>query len=519
MNGAVSMIQTLVNGGVDVCFTNPGTSEMHFVAAVDAVDGMRTILCLFEGVCTGAADGYARMTGKPATTLLHLGPGLGNAYANAHNARKAHTPLINIVGEHATWHLEHNAPLTADIEATAAPISDWVRTIQTSTDVPADTAAAIQAAMQPPGQIATLILPGDCAWNESIDPQPAPTLPQPAPFDPAAVERAAEILLAAQKAGEPAVLFLEDAAMSEQGTLLASRIANATGARPMSRTANARVARGAGRPKIEAQPYPVAQALASLDGTKHMIFAGPAGPPVAFFGYPNKPSIMAPPDCQYHHMVGLNEDILGALEALAEAVNAPTAPAAVYERSSFPLPSGSLDPAKVWAIVTHHMPDNAIIVDEAVTSRAGAQQFLDAAPPYDLLNVTGGSIGMGLPCAVGAAVACPNRKVIGMQADGSAMYTVQALWTQARENLDVTTVLFNNSAYAILQGELKNVGAAAIGPKAEAMLDLGDPEINWTRIAEGMGVPATRCYTAEEFNRQFPRDLYEQGPRLIEVMI
>jgi len=515
MNGAVSMIQTLVNGGIDTCFTNPGTSEMHFVAAVDRVDGMRTILCLFEGVCTGAADGYARMMGKPATTLLHLGPGLGNAYANAHNARKGHTPMINIVGEHATWHLEHNAPLTTDIEATAAPISDWVRTIRTAADVPADTAAAIVAAMQPPGQVATLILPGDCAWNESVAPSSAPPMPIPAKFDAAAVDNAAQIL----QRGEPTILFMEGIAMQEEGARLASRIANATGARIMGRTSNARIARGAGRAIVETQPYVVAQALDSLAGTKHIIHVGPSGPPVAFFGYPDKPSIMAPPDCEYHRLAHLNEDTLGALEALADAVNAPPEPAAIYERVLPPLPTGSLDAAKVWATVAHNMPEQTILVNEAITSRFGSEKFMAGASPYDELTITGGSIGIGLPLSVGAAVACPDRKVINMQADGSAMYTVQGLWTMARERLDVTTVLFNNSAYAILQHELENVGAEAIGPKAEAMLDLGDPEINWVKIAEGLGVPATRVRTAEEFNKQFPRDLNEKGPRLIEVMI
>ena len=167
MNGAESLVRTLVAGGVDVCFSNPGTSEMHFVAALDRVEGMRCVLGLFEGVVTGAADGYFRMKGTPASTLLHLGPGLANGLANLHNAKKANSGIVNIVGQHATHHIGYNAPLTSDIEGLARPMSAWVRTSPDAKSVSADGAAAIAAARSAPPQIATLILPADTAWNEA----------------------------------------------------------------------------------------------------------------------------------------------------------------------------------------------------------------------------------------------------------------------------------------------------------------------------------------------------------------
>ena len=514
MNGAQSLIQTLVNGGVDVCFTNPGTSEMHFVAAVDSVPQMRSVLCLFEGVATGAADGYARMTGKPASTLLHLGPGLGNGFANLHNAQRASSPMVNIVGEHATYHLEYNAPLTTDITAIAQPVSGWVRTCASAMSVPQDGADAIAASMRAPGQIATLILPGDCAWNESSSAAPAPQLPQPVSVDAATIAKIAAIL----RSGEPTMFFMSGRVLMDDGLRLASRVAQATNARLMSRLANGRVQRGTGRIICENQPYPPDQAIKAFAGTAHIVLIGTEAP-VNFFAYPNTPSTPIPEGCQVHTLAMPEEDPIEALGALIEELHIPQTLGPQYELNRPTLPTGEIDSPKVWAAVAALMPENAIFANEAVTSGWGSEKNLAGAPPYDEIRTTGGAIGDGLPLAVGAAVACPDRKVLNMQADGSAMYTVQSLWTMARENLDVVTVLFSNRVYAILQGELQKVGAEMGGPKAEAMLDIGNPDLDWTQIARGMGVEASRCQSAEAFADHFQSAMAAKGPRLIEVVL
>ena len=514
MNGAQSLIQTLVNGDVDLCFTNPGTSEMHFVAAVDSVPQMRSVLCLFEGVATGAADGYARMAGKPASTLLHLGPGLGNGFANLHNAKRAASPMINIVGEHATSHLKYNAPLTTDIAAIAKPVSGWVRTCKNAMSVPQDAAAAIAAAMRAPGHISTLILPGDCAWNESTVAAPKPQIPNPASVDAATVAKIAAIL----RSDEPTIFFMSGRVLMDDGLRLASRVAYATNTRLMSRMANGRVQAGAGRIVCETQPYPPPQAIKAFAGIAHVILIGTEAP-VNFFAYPNMPSTPLPDGCQVHTFVTPEEDPLEALEALIEELHIPQTLGPMYELNRPALPTGEIDSVKVWAAVTALMPENTIFANEAITSARGAVENLAGAPPYDEIRTTGGAIGAGLPLAVGAAVACPDRKVLNMQADGSAMYTVQSLWTMAREELDIVTVLFSNRSYAILQGELKNVGAEMGGPKAEAMLDLGNPEMDWCQIARGMGVEASRCQSAEAFADQFQSAIAAKGPRLIEVIL
>lgn len=514
MNGAQALIQTLVNGGVEVCFTNPGTSEMHFVAALDRVAGMRAVLGLFEGVCTGAADGYARMAGKPAATLLHLGPGLGNGIANLHNARRAQSPIINIVGDHATFHLQHDAPLTSDIVSLAKPVSAWIRSGQDATTISQDAADAITAANTSPGQIATLILPADTAWNESreplslIAPPPAPTINQKA------IDEVAQVL----RKGEPTVIMMAGEALLEKGARFASRIAQATGARLIANTPTKRMQGGAGRPAIRRIPYPVPAALKMLSGTAHMVLVGTA-PPVSFFGYPNTPSWLAPEGCQIHTLATPQEDIVGALEALVEALHIPDELGMLYKLNRPDLPTGQISAPKVWQSVSALMPEQTIICDEAVTSSAGAGKWMAVAPPHDWLFITGGAIGIGLPMATGAAVACPDRKIISMQADGSAMYTVQALWTQAREQLDIVTVLFNNRAYRILQGELQRVGADTSARKAQSLLNLNNPDINWTHIAHGMGVQATRATTMEAFNKQLQSAIRTSGPHLIEVLL
>ncbi len=513
MNGAESLVATLVASGVDACFTNPGTSEMHFVAALDRVEGMRPVLCLFEGVATGAADGYGRMAGKPAATLLHLGPGLANGLANLHNAKRAATPIVNIVGDHATYHAQHDAPLASDIAAVAAPFSSWVHASTDAGKVAHDAARAVAAARKPPGGIATLILPADTAWSEADGPAEPIATAEPAPPRPDAVARAADALAS----GKAAVILLRGDALTEEGLAQAGRIAKTTGARVMCDTFTARLPRGAGRFAPTALPYFAEQIVETLAGTERLVLVG-AKPPVAFFAYPGKPGWLTPEGCEIVVLAQPHESGPAALDALADAVGALGASPdlAPLARPDLPAP-GPIDSALVGQIIGRLLPEGAIVSDEAATSRLGPALHTAGAPPHDWLALTGGSIGQGVPLATGAAVACPDRKVLALQGDGGGMYTLQALWTQAREKLDVTTVIFANRSYAILNVEMKRVGADP-GPKALSVMDLHDPVLDWVKLAEGMGVEAVRVDMTEAFADHFARCMREKGPHLIEVV-
>jgi acetolactate synthase-1/2/3 large subunit len=514
MKGAEALLRTLVAGGVEVCFTNPGTSEMQFVAALDRVPAMRAVLTLFEGVATGAADGYARMAGRPAATLLHLGPGLANGLANLHNAMRAGVALVNVVGEHATTHRQYDAPLTSDIAGYARQVSSWVRTTAHVQMIASDTAAAIAAARQPPGQIATLITPADCTWLDGAEPAPVPNPPAPARVTEASIASAA----AALRSGKPAMLLLGGAAVLERPLHDAGRIAAGTGARLASTTFFARIGRGAGRVAIERLPYPVDQALAALQGVRHLILVG-ASPPVAFFAYPTKPSWLAPLDTQIHFLARPEHDLADALARLAEAVDASLEPLA-QAHQPLPLPRGALTPQSLSQAVSALLPEHTIVVEEAVTGGLVAWPMTAGAAPHDWLVITGGAIGMGMPLAIGAAIACPDRRVLNLQADGSAAYTLQALWTQAREQLNVTTVIFANRAYRILELEFRQTGAGAEpGPRSQRLLSIGDPNLDWVQLARGMGVPATRVDSAEGFTAALQDALQTPGPGLIEAGI
>jgi acetolactate synthase-1/2/3 large subunit len=514
MNGAESLVRTLVGGGVNVCFANPGTSEMHFVAALDRVDGMRCVLGLFEGVVTGAADGYFRMSDGPAATLLHLGPGLANGLANIHNANKAMSGMVNIVGDHATYHRQYDAPLTSDIEGLARPSSHWVKTSPSAKTVAGDGALAIEAARTQPGQIATLILPADTAWTEGTGPAPVAAQKPPAAVSSDAVDRAARVL----RSGEPTLILLTGRAVREDGLNLAGRIAAKTGARLIAQGSNARTQRGRGRVSVERVPYVVDQATRVLAGLKHVILVG-AKMPVAFFAYPDKPSVLTPPDCEGHVLSRPDEDSIGALEALAEAVGAMRTPAPVVNDKPAGPGTGAITSEALGASLGALLPESAIVADEAVTTGRGFFAPTKAAAPHDWLSNMGGSIGIGMPLATGAAVACPDRKVVCLEGDGSGMYTVQALWTHAREGLDVTTVVFSNRSYQILKGELANVGAGNPGRKALDMLDIGRPDIDWVALAKSLGVPGAKANNMEEFNRHFAAGIAAPGPFLVEVVM
>ncbi|NIJ10822.1 acetolactate synthase-1/2/3 large subunit [Saccharomonospora amisosensis] len=513
MNGAQALIRTLVDSGVEVCFSNPGTSEMHFVAALDTVPNMRGVLGLAEGAVTGAADGYARIAGKPAATLLHLGPGLGNGLANLHNARRAHTPIVNVVGDHATYHKAYDAPLESDIEAVAGSLTGWVRRCSSTADVGADAAAAVAASQDAPGRVATLILPADVSWSDGGQPC-APVPPRRAkPVADTTVKAVAELL----RTGEPVALLIGGAACRERGLRATSRIAAATGAKPFVETFPARLERGAGVPVVERLGYLAEQVAHQLEGSRHVVVAG-TRPPVSFFAYPGKASDLVPEGAQVHTLAGVEEDVVAALEELAELV-APGTEAVVSQAHRPELPTGALTPQNWVQVIGASLPDGAIISDEANTSGLLLPGATAGAPRHDVLTLTGGAIGQGIPVATGAAIAAPDRPVVNLESDGSALYTISALWTQARENLNVTTVLLNNRAYAILRMELQRVGAEGSGPKAKELLDLSGPDLDFVKIAEGMGVPASRAATAEELAQQFARAVAEPGPHLIEAMV
>jgi len=514
MNGAESLVRTLVGAAVEVCFANPGTSEMHFVAALDSVAGMRPVLGLFEGAVTGMADGYGRMAGKPAATLLHLGPGLANGLANLHNARRAATPIVNVVGDHATYHAQYDAPLTSDVAGFARPVSTWVHSSTSALTVAADGARAVAAALTPPGAIATLILPADTAWDAAEGPSPALPIPVPAPVGADAVERVAAALVN----GKRSAILLRGKVLGEGGLRLAGRIAARTGARIMSDTFVARMQRGAGRVTLERIPYFAEQIVDFFSDVEQLILVG-SKPPVSFFAYPGKPSWCLPAGAAIHYLAHAHQDGLGALQALADALDAPPAPASVAGFALPEPPHGAFNQYTIGQAIARHLPEGAIFSDEGATGSGGTVLATATAAPHDYLGLTGGSIGQGVPVATGAAVAGPGRKVVCLQGDGGAMYTLQALWTQARERLDVTTVILANRSYAILNVELHRVGALNAGPKALSMLDLRNPDLDFVSLAQGLGVEASRADTIEAFEDQFAGAMAQTGPRLIELVL
>ena len=513
MNGAEGLIASAVASGVEVCFTNPGTTEMHMVGALDSVPGMRAVLALFEGVATGAADGYGRMTDKPAMTLLHLGPGHANGIANLHNARRAGTPVLAVIGDHPSWHLENDAPLTSDIESLAWPVSKWVRRVRSAKSLPADAAEGIAAARALRAGVATLIVPGECAWDPIADARERVAPPAP----PAPADAAIESVAAALSGEAPAALLLGGAGLRAPGLRSAARVAAASGAALLSDTFISRIERGAGLPQVAKLPYFPEQANALLSRFAHVVLVGTLEP-VAFFGYPGQDGRVLPESCSLHTLATPDEDVPAELEALAERLGgAAPAPAVAAPRPA--APQGALDPASIGAALAAVQPERAIVMDEAATSGFPYWAASTACPPHDYLGLTGGAIGQGLPCATGAAVACPDRPVIAFQADGSGMYTLQSLWTQAREGLDVTTLICANHEYRILRVELGRADILQPGPQTRSLTSLANPELDWVSLARGMGVPGAAVDTAEDLVRELRHALAEPGPHLIEARI
>ena len=506
-NGAHALIRTLVGAGVETCFTNPGTSEIHFVAALDSVPEMRAILTLFEGVATGAADGYARMTDSPAATLLHLGPGLGNGAANLHNARRARVPVVNIVGDHATYHAQYDPPLQSDIETIARNFSTWVRTSRSAEELSRDAVEAIAAATGPPGQVATLIVPADVSWRDGAEPAPPP---QPA-APPAASEEVIEAVATAMRgsrrtgscsAGMPCVS--EESSPPPVSPQSPEQSCSPSEARPVWNGVPA------SRPSSGSSYWPEL-ASRQLEGLEHLVLAD-AQPPVAWFAYPGANSSLVPAGCEVHELSPPTSDVARSLEALVEALDAGDAQPALQPRSVPPRPEGPLTADKVCQAIGAILPEGAILSDEAITSAAALPASTAGAPRHDWLTLTGGAIGQGLPVAVGAAIACPDRPVIALEADGSALYTIQSLWTMAREQLDVTVVIFNNRGYRILGAELERLDGQSAGEKAKALIDLGHPDLDFVQLGIGLGVSSRRVDTGEQLTDALDEAIAEPGP-------
>lgn len=512
MTGAESVVRTLAAGGVSVCFSNPGTSEIHLVAALDRVAEIRCVLGLFEGVVTGAADGYARMAEKPSSTLLHLGPGLANGLANLHNAKRAQVPIVNIVGQHPADHLRHNTPLASDIEGIARPYSDWLRTSRSVAEVGADAAEAIASALLAPGRIATLIVPTDVAWSDGAivaKPHVLSSVPRPTMET---IEHAAAMLSSGLRTG----IVLAGNALYGRGLAIAARIAAGTKAKLLSPYPLGRVERGAGIVPVERIHYILEQATEQLSEFRGLILVG-AQAPVAYFAYPGKNSVLTARECEILTLATPGEDYVGALEALSTALSLKEVKPVAEKSSRPPLPSGPVSLQAVAAAIGALLPENAIVIDESMTSGRGLMAATRGAARHDWLGNTGGSIGIALPLAVGAAIACPDRPVLCFTADGSGMYTPQALWTMARESLNITTVVFANRAYAVLKREFSYLGAGQPGPIASAMFDIGNPDLDWTLLAKGMGIPASRPTSMDSFSRMLQEGFASQGPRLIQV--
>lgn len=517
MNGAQALVQTLTSNEVNICFANPGTSEMHFVAALDKTPEMRCVLGLFEGVVTGAADGYGRMLDQPAATLLHLGPGLANGLSNLHNAKRAQSPVVNIIGDHATYHRNYDAPLTSDIEGTARPFSDWVRTTADADAVATDTAAAISAALSLPGQISSLILPANAAWSELSEQSTATPLAAPS----ASEEISAAKVVAAAKAlqsGARTAIILNSRATREEELKVAGSIAAVTGAQLVAPTQIARLSRGAGRVPVARIPYGTDPGVQMLSEFENIILIG-AKAPVAFFAYPDKPSELFPAGTRIIELARPDQNVSEALNALQDELGAANTPIELQQYAPATVPTGSITPEKIGEFLSASLPENCVVVDESLTSGRTFLSATQASVPHEWLFTTGGSIGYALSNSIGVAMAVPGQKVITLQADGSGLYMPQALWTQAREGLDVVTLVFANRKYQILRNEMQNVGADFGGPKSEALMDIGNPDIDWVSLGKAFGVNSVRAETMDELQAAFTNALRTSGPSLIEIML
>jgi acetolactate synthase I/II/III large subunit len=506
------------DAGLDTCFANPGTSEMQLVYEIGTTKGVRAVLCLQENTVTGAADGYARMAGKPAFTLLHVGSGFANGLANLHNAGRANTTMVNVVGANATYHQPNFAEhefINGNIVDLARVVSHWAHQAKSASDLAVLGAMAARYCRIGAGKICTVVAPTNCHWDPAVAPPvPAPPLETPK-VSPQTVQEVVALLTNGKKTG----IVLGSHALYGEGLELAGRIAAKTGATLFGETFAPRLARGEGRVAVELIGYLPEQAVPQLEPYAQLLLVG-ALFPVTTFAYKGKPVIKVPATCQVTTLATVDHDLLAALSELAKAVGAPSQPVARRTRSTATPPTGALTVKAIAQSLCALMPENAILVDEGATNGGPICDQTEGARAHDLLKATnGGAIGHGLPLALGAAVACPDRKTVLIQGDGCGMYTEQALWSMAREKADVTVVLLKNDDYAILEIELARVREGEANEKMLSMMHLNNPTLNWLKIAEGHGVPATRARTAEEFHKQFEAAMSSQGPHLIEAQI
>jgi len=514
-SGAFSLVYTALQAGVEICFANPGTTEMPIVKALEQAAGMRLVLGVFEGVCAGAADGWARMTGRPAATLLHLGPGFSNGLANLHNARRARTPLVNWIGDHATWHRAFDAPLTSDIAALTGTVG-WTRSVGSAREMAEASLAAVEAAMGPPGRIASLIIPADCQWEQG--PEPLAKLPSaPSHGIPnGLIEETARRL---RKDGGG--ILLGGTALTVRGLRAAARIAALTGCGVWAETLPARQECGTHVPHFASLPYFPEKACEVLANVTNLVLAG-ARDPVAFFAYPDQSSRLAPEGAIIHMLADpeAGDDATLALEMLAQELDAPAYIVFPHERQPF-VPNGqALVPDRLCHAIAAFIPENSIFVNEGLTTGlAWNTIYASSAPPHTMLCTTGGSIGQGLPTALGAALACPDRRVIAFQADGSGLYTLQALWSMAHEDANVIVIICANRCYRILQVELARAGVTVPGPRAQGLTELKQPVIDWVALAKGFGVAACSVRTDTELVEALKRATAEPGPSLIEAVL
>ncbi len=628
MNGAQFFMSTLASNGVSVCFANPGTSELHLVEAIDSTDGMRGVLTLFEGVATGAADGYGRMTDRPAAVLLHLGPGLANGLANLHNARRAGSPVICIVGEQALYHRKYDPPLNvlSGIDSLASSVSavvlmpvsaserglEGVATKAIAsivagasgdmggegglytgfyTDVTGSSGSGYEVsdsrdrATRRAGRVATILMPADISWTDvsSVDdlsakvqnasiqgvaaqasgaqvadmedkgtkgasaqatgiPATSVSTAITQETDNGTVEKVAGLL----DAGGKTCFLLGGRALRERPIRIVADIASLTGARVFAEALPARIQRGGSIPVVDRLGYLPEIAIDQLSGIDNLILVdSPA--PVSFFAYKGVPSLLAPSSCQVIDLASGFDDIEGTLGHLGEAVSklygdtrtsglasaaggsevgessdgSDKSAAGVAEGISddSPLPSGKLDGDSLGKIFAALLPENSIVVDEGVSEGLWAYIHSIDSPVHDWLCLSGGAIGQGMPLSIGAATACPDRKVINLEADGSAMYTIQSLWTQARESLDIVTIILANRSYRLLQIEMDRLNIDRSGPSSNGLTGIASPEIDYASIARSMGVSAVRVDDADAFASAFSDALSAHGPHLIEAVL
>ena len=489
--------------------------------ALSGVGGVRTVLGLHENVVTGAGDGYARMARRPAMTLLHLGPGLANGLANLHNAKRASSPMLNLIGTMATWHTAADASLQMDVESLTQTVSCWASLLPSREllhTFAREAIARVSAFASPDGcRIATLLLPHDLQWqicsHSGAHMEPSLIVPSSG----GGVVAIDALLQDLAEAGRRGALLLGGEALCEPMLSVFASYARCVGTAILCVNEFARADRGQGRPAVRRIPYHSQQAREFLESFTVMVFIN-AVEPTAQFGYPESISTLvsshskihripfAELSAVLHHLQGaISRDAAGELEPMA------------FPSNLFP-PDGILTAPKMWQLVAGLQPlDTIIIVDESLTSGGEYWEASQHSPPFSHLSQTRGAFRNGPPCAVGAALACPDRHVINLQADSSGLYSSQALSTQARERLNITTVVCANNAYGILQVDLarQKPKFGGRGCVVNALTQLNDPPIDWVNLAAGYGVLAVTVNTCEELARELSTAIDAQGPRVI----